>query len=204
MKRGGRARRQVIQALCPTDGLIIDVGADHGHVAHALGAIATERQPKRAGRSDVPWVIADGLRPFRSVYCAITAGMGAETITRILDAGPRPQIAIVHAQDDPPKLRRFLADRGWRIDAEALAPEAGRFAEVMRIVNGEETATGLTLAFGPTLLAGSDPLLVPHLRQLIGHHQGIAAHTKGTAPDVHSSATERIAFLREQLAKHGS
>ena len=164
MKRTGRPRRALLVSMCPDAELIIDVGADHGHVARAVGAIATERAPNRTGRSDVPWVVADGLRPFRHVPCAIIAGMGAETIAGILQAGPRPDVAVVHAQDDPPRLRRLLASDGWHIEAEGLAPEAGRFAEVLRIRPGTETATGLWLDFGPRLLEGGDPLLTDRWR----------------------------------------
>jgi tRNA A22 N-methylase len=204
MKRAGRARRFAIHDLCPKDTLIIDVGADHGHVAHALGGIATERMPQRSGRTDVDWVIADGLLPFRDVPCAVIAGMGAETIIRILDNGPRPSVAILHAQDDPPKLRRMLATRGWRIDAEALAPEARRYAEVLRVVPGVEPSTGFTLEFGPRLLADGHPLLLDHLRQLCGHYERIATQTKGTAADAHALAMGRLTFLQEEVDRRES
>ncbi|MFT6144550.1 MAG: tRNA A22 N-methylase [Myxococcota bacterium] len=204
MKRAGRARRFAILDLCPSDTLIIDVGADHGHIAHTVGGIATERMPQRSGRTDVDWVIADGLLPFRQVPCAVIAGMGAETIVRILDNGPRPAMAILHAQDDPPKLRRMLATRGWRIDAEALAPEARRFAEVLRIVPGEEPSTGFTLEFGPRLLADGHPLLLDHLRQLCQHYGRIATQTKGRATDAHTLAMARLTFLQGEVDRHGS
>ena len=42
-----------------------------------------------------------------------------------------------------------------------MAPEARGYAEVMRVSTGEETATGLGLAFGPKLL--DDPLLLEHI-----------------------------------------
>lgn len=201
MNRAGRPRRELLLRLLPDDpGFLVDVGADHGHVAHAAGAVATERMPNRSGRSDVPWVICDGLAAFRSVDTAIIAGMGADTIAGILTRGPRPSIAVLHAQDDPPRLRRWLAASGWRIDAEGLAPEAKRYAEVLRAVPGIEPATGLTLEFGPRLLSGDDPLLVPHLEQLLGWHRGIAEATAGRDPDKHQWARTRAEFLAATLA----
>ncbi len=200
MKTKGRARRQVLAALAPDAEIIVDVGADHGHVAHALGAIATERMPGRAGRPDLRWVIADGLRPFRRVDVAIVAGMGAHTIARILQAGPRPRVAVLHAQDDPSALRRWLAGHQWTIDAERLAPEANRFAEVIRAIPGVERATGVALELGPRLLVEGDPHLVAHLHQLLGHHRRIAAATSGRAPSIHSEAVARIAHLERALA----
>ncbi|MEQ1504378.1 MAG: tRNA (adenine(22)-N(1))-methyltransferase TrmK [Myxococcota bacterium] len=205
----GRPRRDLLLALCPvTDGLVVDVGADHGLVASAIAArggrvIATERAPNRIGRRDVPWIVADGLAPLRTVAVAIIAGMGAHTIAGILGRGPRPTVAVVvHATDNPPALRGWLAANGWRIDAEALAREAGRFAEVIRAVPGDEPATGLELAFGPRLLAGDDPLLVEHLRELHAHHAALAAATRHV-PHKHAGFSARVAFLAAALVARG-
>ncbi len=200
MKRHGLARRRLLASLVPEAEVVVDVGADHGHVAAWVGAIATERQPHRSGRGDVRWVIADGLKPFRRVDVAIVAGMGWRTIGRILEDGPRPSVAILHAQDDPPALRRWLASHGWRIDAEGLAPEAGRFAEVVRAVPGREAATGLVLELGPRLLDSADPHLRAHLEQLAGYWRSIAAKTATSAPGVHEEATERVAFLEARIS----
>ena len=182
-------------------GILIDVGADHGHVAAAVGAVATERMPGRTGRSDVPWVIADGLAPFRHVDTAIIAGMGAKTILGILDRGPRPRRSVlVHAPDDPPALRVGLAARGWRIDAEALAPEARRHAEVIRAVPGPETATGAMLALGPRLLKGRDPHLKAHLVQLRGYFSTITRATAGRDPEKHLRFSERLSLVERVLS----
>ena len=199
MSRGKRL--EVIASLVPDGVFCIDVGADHGHVAQRVGAVATERRPHRAGRKDVSWVIADGLQPFRSVEFATICGMGARTIHRILREGPQPTLgAVVHAQDDPPLLRSLLCEAGWRIDAEALAPEAGRYAEVVRVVPGVEPTSGLERYFGPKLLKGDDPYLIPHLRQVCGYWASIAERTATSAPDVHAAASARVDFLQRQLA----
>lgn len=203
MNRQGRPRREILEALCPPGRIRVDVGADHGHVAHALSAIATERAPNRVGRRDIPWVVADGLKPFRHVDVAIIAGMGARTIARILEAGPRPKAVVLHAQDDPPTLRLWLARHGWRIEEERLAREAGRFAEVLRAVPGEETATGLHLAFGPRLLQSDDPLLAEHLAELWAWHNDLALRTASSAPSKSLEFAERARFLQEQMFARG-
>lgn len=204
MKRAGLARRRVLADLVP-DGVAwgVDVGADHGHVAKWTGLIASERQPHRAGREDVPWVVADGLAPYRTPPVAVIAGMGAHTIAGILDRGPRPDVLVTHAPDDPPTLRHYLASHGWRIDAERLAPEGSRWAEVIRALPGDEPATGLWLAFGPRLLEGDDPHLQAHLRHTWAHHDRVAATTKGKDAAVHAHHAERAAFLAERLRERG-
>lgn len=203
MNRRGAGRRRLLVALCPGDRPVIDVGADHGHVAHALGAIATERLPHRIGRRDVRWVVADGLTPFREVPVAIIAGLGARSIEQILERGPRPGVLVAHAPDDPGRLRCWLAAHGWRIDAEGLAREGHRFAEVLRAVSGHERATGLELELGPRLLAGEDPLLRAWMTHNQRYWSHLAARTAVVAPDVADRARERAAFLREHLERRG-
>lgn len=201
MKRAGRPRRRALAALIPDDpGVLVDVGADHGHVASAVGAIATERMPGRIGRRDVPWVVADGLAPFRYVDTAVIAGMGAHTILGILDRGPRPRRAlIVHAPDAPALLRRGLAERGWRIDHEMLAPEARRYAEVIRAIPGREPSTGAHLDLGPRLLVSDDPLLEAHLRVLCAHLSGLEAATRGRDVAKHATTRERLELVEATL-----
>ena len=187
-------RMRALVALCP-GGLVVDVGADHGHVAHALGAIAVERMPHRAGRADVRWVIADGLSAFREVPVAVVAGMGARLIASIVERGPRPGVLVCHAPDDPAWLRGWLATHGWRIDAELLAEDKRRFAEVIRAVPGTEPATGLVLELGPRLLEGDHPLRSAWLEDRIAYWQGLADRTARVAPAIAAEAGARATFL---------
>lgn len=196
----GAARRDAIAALVPRGGVIVDVGADHGLVAAAVGAIATERMPHRKGPAGPPWVICDGLAPFRAVDTAVVAGMGALAITRILTLGPRPSVLVLHAQDDPPRLRRWLATHGWRLDAEVLAPEGPGYAEILRAVPGREPASGARLDVGPLLLDGRDPWREPHFRRQIAHYRRIAEGAAASAPDRARWAAERLALLEAALA----
>jgi len=164
-------RRRALNELAQpyAHGVVVDVGCDHGHVAAALGAIGSERLSNRLPRrGDVQLVVADGIAPFRRVDLAVIAGMGPEKILTILARGPRPSVAVVHSPQHAVSLRVGLAASGWRIDAERLAPENDRYASVMRILPGEETATGHTLRFGPRLLEQGDPHLLNHARQLRG------------------------------------
>lgn len=197
------ARRRLILSMIPTDRLVVDVGADHGYLAGALPrAIATERRPHLARAHGLRWVVADGLAPFRRVEVAVIAGMGAHTIAGILSRGPRPEVAVVHAPDDPVTLRILVARDGWRIDAEGLAPEAKRYAEVLRIVPGHEPATGLRLEHGPRLLEGDDPHLRPHLDREQRRYAHLA---QASASDAARSAdfARRAAFLASELARRG-
>jgi tRNA A22 N-methylase len=191
----GRARREAIISLVPTGRLVVEVGCDHGHTAAALGAIGTERRVHRLpDRRDLRLVVADGLRPFRWVDVAVIAGIGAWQIGRILREGPRPAMAVLHAPDRPAWLRRWCADNGWRIEAERLAPEGRRFAEVMRVVPGLEPHRGQELDFGPML--GADPLVGQHISQLEGYWTRVLAKVHDRSPAKSAEARAWLEFLR--------
>lgn len=202
MKLRGAERRAILAELCPRDAeLIVDVGADHGHVAAITGAVATERAPHRSGRMDVPWVIADGLAPFRRVPVAIIAGMGHLTIQGILERGPRPELLIAHAQDSPHKLRVYLAAHGWRIEEERIALEGRGYAQVIKASAGEEKAKEWPLWFGPRLLEGDDPHLQAYLEHEYRWYTQVSRATREKAPAKYDEIQAPLAFLRDALTE---
>ena len=177
----------------------MEIGCDHGHIARALDAIGTERRPHRLPRRrDIRLVVADGLLPFRDVAVAVISGIGAWQISRILQAGPLPATAVLHAPDRPGWLRCWCAEHGWRIEAERLVPEARGFAEVFRVARGQEPHRGLLLEFGPLLL--NDPLLPAHAAYQCAHWQRILHQTSERAPDRAAHAARWVGFL-EPLAR---
>lgn len=200
MKTGGRPRRELLVHLASQGPRPrVDVGADHGRVAAALDCVATERRAHRvAGSPTQPWVICDGLRAFRQVGTAVIAGMGARTIAKILEEACPVARVVLHAQDDPVRLRTWLAANGWCILDEGLAPEAGRFAEVVVAQRGQELNQGLRLAYGPKLLAGSDPHLCDHLQQLGQHLARLVVQSQGK-PSVHEGFLTHQRFIADQL-----
>lgn len=196
MRSNGRPRRDVLVRFA-SDGPEprVDVGADHGWVAEALGCIATERRPNRRARSYDTWVVCDGLDAFGPMGTAVIAGMGAKTIARIISRAPTVQRYVLHAQDDPPALRRWLAGHGFRIVTEGLAPEARRFAEVVVAEPGDESTAGLELAFGPVLQRRDVAHATSHFTQLHAYYAGLAKKT-ATHPAVHA----RFTSARDHLA----
>ena len=195
MKKG-RARGELILRLARPhlEGVVVDVGADHGWIANSLSrdhalVIATERRSNRLPRWPRRRVVADGLAPFRRVDLAIICGMGPHSILHCLASGPRPRVAVVHSPDRTDSLRVGLKAAGWRIDAEALAPENARYAEVIRVVPGEELAEGHALRFGPKLL--NDPLLAQHVANVRAHW----GHVASTAPEGSAGHRRAVGWL---------
>jgi tRNA A22 N-methylase len=190
------ARLEAVAALCPAAPVVVDVGADHGRLAAAVGAIAVERMPHRRGPARARWVVCDGLRAFRAVDVALVAGMGARRIASIL-AGPCQvrRAAVVQAPDDPGWLRTWAAAHGWRIDAELLTLERDRYYETVRLVPGVETADTDALWVGPRLVTGDHPLREQWLERHIDHIQGVLAAIGSAAPARSAELERRLRRL---------
>ncbi len=199
MKTSDARRAAIVSLLPPNPTLIVDVGADHGHLAAAVGAIAVERRPHRRSAASLPWVITDGLSAFREVPVAVIAGIGARTIAAILERGVAPVVAILHAPDDPGLLRTLVVTAGWRLEAEALAPEGPRYAEIVRVSRGAEPSSGLHLLHGPHLLEGHDPHREAWLGTKIAALEARRPQVRLGPPATLARLDADLAFLRSQL-----
>lgn len=143
-----------IEAPCAAD-----IGCDHGRLtAHLLErrqdlmmiasdvsapSLEKARQLLLArGLSDrAETVVADGLAGVKvPVHAMIMAGMGAETILRIIEEG-REKIGgaalIMQANVDLPLLRAMLAQKGYIIEREVFSCAAGRRYATMLARRGE-------------------------------------------------------------------
>ena len=192
-------RLSLIIEMAPRRERIVDVGTDHGHVAAALGAIASEREHHRLpARTDVTRVVADGLRGHKDVQLAVLTGMGPKLILAILDNASPPEEILVHAPQHTHVLRYGLAQRGWKVQREGLAPENGKYAEVIHLKPGTEKASGYTLGFGPTL--ESHPWAKEHATDLLnGWTRLLHDAPEGTRP--HKEAQGWIEWLSAFKAK---
>ena len=157
--------RWVLEAAGDSDApRAADVGCDHGYLTAAL----LERCPNLTmlasdvsgpslekarrlltslgleGRAELRE--ADGLDALDGPVCAVViAGMGAQTILRILREG-RERLGgaavIVQANTDLPELRAGLAQMGLRVEREAFCEAAGRRYVTLLAREAEPCALG--------------------------------------------------------------
>ena len=165
-------------------GIPVDVGTDHAYVPIWLLqncisplAYATEVKPgplknaeadaARAGvRERLTLYLCDGLAACapESVDTVILAGMGGETMQKILAAAPwaLEKRLILQPQTKVRELRRWLGARGSITIADAsLVYDTGRVYLVWLVGpgDGEAMRDG---AVDPVLLEKRDPLLLPY------------------------------------------
>mgnify|MGYP003445249336 FL=1 len=134
---------------------LADVGTDHGYlpislilegrIAFAIAADinrgpldkADENIHKYALDGKIKTVLCDGLRSIDKdeVDDVAIFGMGGELIVKILDEAPwlkdPAKRLILQPMTHPEKLRKYLADNGYRIIGEALSFDRGKIYQTI-------------------------------------------------------------------------
>lgn len=164
---------------------LADVGTDHGYlpislilegrIAFAIAADinrgpldkADENIHKYALDGKIKTVLCDGLRRIDKdeVDDVAIFGMGGELIVKIIDEAPWLKDAakrlILQPMTHPEKLRKYLADNGYRIIGEALSFDRGKIyqticAEYDGIIRKFDD---ITLLYGECILKNGGELL---------------------------------------------
>lgn len=164
---------------------LADVGTDHGYlpislilegrIAFAIAADinrgpldkADENIHKYALDGKIKTVLCDGFRSIDKdeVDDVAIFGMGGELIVKILDEAPWLKDAakrlILQPMTHPEKLRKYLADNGYRIIGEALSFDRGKIyqticAEYDGIIRKFDD---ITLLYGEYILKNGGELL---------------------------------------------
>ncbi len=164
--------------LVPACKTLADVGTDHGFLPLYLlktnkidRAICADinAAPLDSARRNFAGTGLEGRADFRlgngmqvigesEIDIAVIAGMGGETIAELLAADKsRTPIFVLQPMSKPERLRVWLAENGFGIDAWNLVQDAGRLYEVLRVSRGAPVATEPFVRFGAP--GGVDPEL---------------------------------------------
>lgn len=217
-------RMEAIAALVTSEGVLADVGTDHAYVPIALvesgkirRAIAMDIGEGPLSRAQanieaeglaeqIETRLSDGLAELApgEAEIILIAGMGGELVLRILTEGTavcgRAKELVLQPQSDIPKVRKFLRLHGYRIEAENLVCEDGKFYPMMRAVyeNGEHTDNEhceplLEDLYGPVLLRESHPQLHRYLEKERCELERILEQLSG------QTASEKIAGRMQEV-----
>ncbi len=225
-------RLAAIAELVPPGRPLADIGTDHGllpttlvvhgQVPHAIacdraaGPVARARATAARARVGDRVVVrmGEGLAPLAigEVDTVVVAGVGAETIVRILAAEPERTRALRRLVLQPnfghELLRRWLTSHALAIVDERLVEDRGRF---YTIVVAEPAPPGpapdwdiAQWQIGPHLLRRGGALLIRHLRQELALREAEAAGlARAAAPDLArvTAMTAQVGVLVDALAK---
>jgi tRNA (adenine22-N1)-methyltransferase len=165
-------------------------------------ALSLARQAQLAQQIEVR--LGKGLEVLNPGEAAtiVIAGLGGRLMREILTAAPQilaaTQRLVLQPQKDAALVRRWLANNGWRIVAESIACEGGRYYQLLAAEPGAMRLSETQAEFGPCLIGEPSPLFVSYLtREKIQ----ISALIGCLQTQTGASAISRARQLRRQLQK---
>ena len=197
---------------------LADIGTDHGFVPIWLvksgiipSAIAMDinRGPLERAQEHIAQAgldrfiqtrLSDGLEGLGEgeADSILIAGMGGALTVRILEKDPPSDLGaaelILQPQSEIGKVREYLCTSGWKIDAEDMVLEEGKYYPMMHCIRGEMTLTLEEAEFGPCLIASGNPVLMKYLvfREKV---------LRSNLESLQNSDSERARERREQITR---
>lgn len=222
-------RLQAVANLAGKAGIAADVGTDHGYIPiflvsagkaeRAIAMDVNEGPLLRAWENirqfhleeQIETRLSDGLTALQpgEVQVIVAAGMGGALMSRILEEGEAAahmaERLVLQPQSELPAFRQFLIERGYRITAEDMVYEDGKFYSMMAVKwmgdkeeNPQEEISGISLKYGPLLLAGRHPVLQQYLRYQREQKRKIL---KSLEENARQDAAERKSQVARELAE---
>ena len=177
-------RLQAVADLVSNGVTVADVGTDHGYIPIYLvesgknkWAIAMDINRGPLDRAEahirmhglgeqIKTRLSDGVQKLQigECDCVIVAGMGGGLVIKIMEDGEEIfrnlTEFILQPQSEIAKVRQYLCEHNYRIIAEDMVLEDGKFYPMMKVANGsaEEYST-LELRYGKLLLREKHPVL---------------------------------------------
>lgn len=193
-------RLQAVADLITQEGILADIGTDHGYIPIYLiqqrqekirGAIAADVRKgpllrakehiERYGLGDyIETRLSDGAMEFQrgEADIFVIAGMGGGLMQKILDQSrevfAEAKEVILQPQSEICQLRHYLIENHWRMEAEDMVEEEGKYYPMMRVqpfVEAEESNRGkpygqdadIDFLYGAYLLREGHPVLLEFL-----------------------------------------
>ena len=178
-------RLELVASFVSQGSILLDVGSDHAYLPIELvergqieAAIAGEvvvgpyqsavKNVEAHGLEEKIQVrLANGLAAFEEedqVSVITIAGMGGRLIATILEEGldklGNVQRLILQPNNREDDLRIWLQEHGFRIVAESILEEAGKFYEILVVEAGQMKLSASDLRFGPFLSKEISPVFV--------------------------------------------
>ena len=178
-------RLEMVASFVPQGAVILDVGSDHaylpielverGQIETAIAGEVVEGPYQSAVKNveahglkeKIQVRLANGLAAFEEedqVSVITIAGMGGRLIATILEEGLEKlsniQRLILQPNNREDDLRIWLQDHGFRIVAESILEEAGKFYEILVVEAGQMELSASDVRFGPFLSKEVSPVFV--------------------------------------------
>ena len=175
---------------------VLDVGCDHGYLSIYLktnklckevyasdikeSALNVARKNFKKYNLDIKTYVSDGFENVPvSFDTAVIAGMGTNTILKIIESEKTPRKLVLGSQNDLYHLRKELNKKGYKLVDEQAIYEKGHYYIILLYIIGKQKLNRRELKFGISnndnyygyLIEKNNKLLnkVPFKKKLILH-----------------------------------
>lgn len=219
-------RLLAISKFIPQGKVVADIGTDHAYLPVYLVksgrcplvfACDVKEKPLQAARrnvlanglsSQIKLRLGDGLSVLQpgEAQVAVIAGMGGNTIVKILEQSPEVlkeiEILVLQPMGDEESLRRWLITNGWCLSDETLVLEDGRLYSIIVCRPGQERLYAAeVLELGPRLIEKKHPLLPLLINKLEEKYslilQGLSRSNRHEAQKKVKEIKDRLQALKE-------
>lgn len=202
---------------------VADVGCDHAYtsiylceqdIAPSVIAMDVNKGPLQRAKENVERCrlsdrielrLSDGLKNLSAgeTDTVLLSGMGGLLMMRILSDFPEVTASakelVLQPQSEVCQVRHFLHNEGYKITAERMVREEGKFYVMMRAVRSEEPqqyASECQYAYGKELAAEDIPVLLEFLARERSTREAVLAELLSQDTE---KAVRRVAELRGEL-----
>ena len=150
--------------------------------------------------------LANGLVAFEAedqIDTIVIAGMGGRLISEILENG-RAKLGsisrlILQPNNREDELRSWLISNGFRLLAEDILEEAGKFYEILVAEAGQQTLTEQDPRFGPFLMKLQSTTFQLRWQKELKKLEGALAHIPERNQLERSAMSQKIESIKEVL-----
>lgn len=217
-------RLERVAAFVPDGAKLLDVGSDHaylpiyliqeGRIEKALAGEVVEGPFRSAQKNvaehrlteQIEVRLANGLAAFEAedqIDTIVIAGMGGRLISEILENGRAKLGAIsrliLQPNNREDELRSWLVSNGFRLLAEDILEEAGKFYEILVAEAGQQTLTDQEKRFGPFLMKQQSPAFQLRWQKELKKLEGALAHIPEKNQLERSAMSQKIESIKEVL-----
>ena len=156
--------KAIANDIFPKD-IVLDVGCDHGYLSIYLkknnlcqevyaseispNALESARKNFQKYQVQIDSFLADGFKDIPvSFNTAVLAGMGTNTILKILDDKNTPNKLVIASNNEPYKLRKNLHKLGYKLVDEKIVLENNHYYIIILAVKGKQRLNRAELRFG--------------------------------------------------------
>ncbi|MBQ1505699.1 MAG: tRNA (adenine(22)-N(1))-methyltransferase TrmK [Erysipelotrichales bacterium] len=216
-----KKRLEALIEFISAEDSVLDVGTDHGYLPVLLrakypdmrigasdiadGPLKNCEETFRRNRiDDIALYKSNGLKEISDPYsCTVIAGMGGETIVKILREGASylegVSQLILEPNSESEKVRRYLGEHGFRITDEKFVHDYKYYSLIKAVPDPSVNPYDETeCEFGPVMMRKKDPVFIEYWTKEANKCKKILESISSDHPD-YATIRSRLDKIRRVL-----